>query len=730
MLGYTVGELTGMDIGTVSSGVPPYTRQTAGEAIGKMAASGRPQTVTWQSKTKDGRLLWTEVSLRLASIGRQHVVISIVRDISERMAHERALQRERDRAQRYLDIARVMIVVVNVDETVALVNRRACEVLGVAEADAIGQNWYDAFIPEDRRDEDRAAFRNLIDHGSIRDVDGVVLTHYGEVRIISWRETLLRDADGAVIGAIGSGEDITERRAAERKRDEFRALIEATAEATPDAILVTDVAGRPLFWNRQFRECWGVSDEYMRAGKSGPPTTPDMLRPITDKLVDAASFHRRLVKSMAKGFERSDFGEMLLKDGRVLMTYAARIEIGDPAFGVIAWIDRDITEQKKRQAELAQSQRLNAIGELAGGVAHDFNNLLTVIGGNLELIKELGDAGASTTELADAALAAAERGVEVTRRLLAFSRRQPLDPHLTDANALAADVAAMLPRLLGETIALRFAPGANLWRTVVDCGQLQTALMSLVTNARDAMPKGGSLVIETENVSLDEAYAGSLDERVEPGDYVMIAVSDNGHGMAPEVAKRVFEPFFTTKPVGNGTGLGLSMVYGFVKQSGGHVTLYTEEGLGTKVKIYLPRAAAEAAPLPISPQSAPYKVDHGAVLLVEDDPAVSRVAKLFLEGIGFRVIEAQSGPRALEIVRRGDPIDLLFTDVVLPDGMNGAEVARAARALRPGLKVLFASGYSEHALMHQGRLADGVVLLQKPYRKQELAEALRRVLGA
>jgi CheY-like chemotaxis protein len=199
--------------------------------------------------------------------------------------------------------------------------------------------------------------------------------------------------------------------------------------------------------------------------------------------------------------------------------------------------------------------------------------------------------------------------------------------------------------------------------------------------------------------------------------------------MSPEVAKRAFEPFFTTKAVGKGTGLGLAMVYGFVKQSGGCVAIYTEEGLGTTVKVYLPRAATDTASAPASPPSAAYKVDHGAVLLVEDDAAVSRVGKRFLEAIGFRVIEAQSGPRALEIVRRGDPIDLLFTDVVLPDGMNGVEVAEAARALRPGLKVLFASGYSENALMHEGRLADGVVLLEKPYLQRDLAEALRRVLG-
>jgi CheY-like chemotaxis protein len=253
--------------------------------------------------------------------------------------------------------------------------------------------------------------------------------------------------------------------------------------------------------------------------------------------------------------------------------------------------------------------------------------------------------------------------------------------------------------------------------------------MNLAINARDAMPKGGTLVIETGNAALDESYTASLEDQVEPGDYVMIAVSDNGEGMSPEVAKRAFEPFFTTKPVGKGTGLGLSMVFGFVKQSGGHVALYSEEGHGTTARIYLPRAAADTPADQVLPPPAPHDGNHGAVLLVEDDPAVAQVAKMFLEGLGYMVIEARSGPRALDIIRRGDPIDLLFTDVVLPDGMNGAEVARAAQALRPSLKVLYASGYSEHVLMNQGRLAEGVVLLQKPYRKADLAVALRQVLG-
>ncbi len=452
------------------------------------------------------------------------------------------------------------------------------------------------------------------------------------------------------------------------------------------------------------------------------------MQPITSQLVDPAVFFKFIERFYEAGAAPAQFNDLLLKDGRVLMTYAARVSVGNPPLAAVAWIYRDISEQKKRQAELAQSQRLGAIGRLSGGVAHDFNNLLMVVGGNLELIKAWADPATQIPSLAESALTAVGRGAELTKRLLAFSRRQPLDPEITDVNALVADLVKLLPPLLGETIEVRFVPAAKLWRTVVDLSQLQTALMNLAINARDAMSTGGSLVIETADATLDETYAASVEEGVAPGDYVMIAVSDDGSGMPAEVAKRAFEPFFTTKPVGKGTGLGLSMVFGFVKQSGGHVALYSEEGHGTTVRIYLPRAAGDAASDEAAPPPAAEVPGRGAVLLVEDDLEVAKVARMFLKSLGYDVLEAYTGPRALDIIKRGDPIDLLFTDVVLPDGMNGAEVARAAQALRPGLKVLFASGYSEHVLMHRGRLAEGVVLLQKPYRRQELADALRVVL--
>jgi CheY-like chemotaxis protein len=289
------------------------------------------------------------------------------------------------------------------------------------------------------------------------------------------------------------------------------------------------------------------------------------------------------------------------------------------------------------------------------------------------------------------------------------------------------DTTKMLLRLLGVSVTMKFIPGAELWQTVVDRGLLQTTLVSLATNARDAMPRGGSLVIETSNAILDETYAEKFAD-VSVGEYVLIAVTDDGAGMPPEIAKRVFEPFFTTKPVGKGTGLGLSVVYGFVKQSGGHVAIYSEEGRGTSVRIYLPRASPESTARAESPIAPVARGNKEIILLVEDEVPVMAVARAFLTDLGYQVLEATNGLDALAILASDEPIDLLFTDVVLPDGMNGAEVARAAEGLRPGLKVLYASGYTQEALVYQGRLEPGVTLLPKPYRKRDLAEAIRAVL--
>jgi signal transduction histidine kinase len=378
--------------------------------------------------------------------------------------------------------------------------------------------------------------------------------------------------------------------------------------------------------------------------------------------------------------------------------------------------------------KLLQAQRMEAVGQLTGGLAHDFNNLLTVILGSAELLAEQLEHDPDLLQLAEATRLAAERGGDLTRSLLAFARRQPLDPRPTDVGSELRRIEMLLRRTLGEHVECRFDLAADLPPAPVDPAQLEAALLNLVLNARDAMPDGGLLTVETAATQLDAAYAAQHEEVV-AGDYVGIAVTDTGFGMAPEVLAQVFEPFFTTKEFGRGSGLGLSMVYGFVKQSRGHVRVYSEPGQGTTVKLYLPCSAEAGAPRHAATRVRPQRGDE-SVLVVEDDAMVRAHVANELGNLGYRVRAVANGQEAMEVLRGDAPVDVLFTDVVMPGGMSGPQLAASALLLRPALRVLYTSGYTENAVVHHGRLDAGVVLLSKPYRRQELAEKLRYVLRA
>jgi PAS domain S-box-containing protein len=399
-------------------------------------------------------------------------------------------------------------------------------------------------------------------------------------------------------------------------------------------------------------------------------------------------------------------------------------------------IEEAVAERLKAEEALRQAQKMEAIGQLTGGVAHDFNNLLTVIIGGLETIRKqlanLPDGAAPQRIQRAAAMAAhgADRAATLTARLLAFSRRQPLEPKPVEPARLITGLADMLQRTLGETVALETVTGAGLWRTLVDPGELENALVNLAVNARDAMPSGGKLTIETSNAYLDEGYVETVPEPVPPGQYVLIAVSDTGTGMDSDTLARVFEPFFTTKEVGKGTGLGLSQVYGFVRQTGGHIRIYSEVGIGTTVKIYLPRAADE---LPSAPQEAawPTLAARGGgetILLVEDHDDLRSFSTGVLTDLGYKVLPAANGPEALGLLDAGHAVDLLFTDVVLPGGLDGRRLTDEAQARRPGLKVLYTTGYTRNAIVHNGRLDAGVDLISKPFTSEALALKVRAML--
>lgn len=387
---------------------------------------------------------------------------------------------------------------------------------------------------------------------------------------------------------------------------------------------------------------------------------------------------------------------------------------------------RDVTEREEAQAQLRRAQRMEAVGHLTGGVAHDFNNLLQVIRGNLELVVGQIDDKEQAVQRARNALHGADRAAQLTRQLLAFARRQPLEPRVINLGRLVTDMAEMLRRTLGESVEVETVIAGGLWNTLADPAQVESAILNLAINARDAMPQGGRLTIEITNAVLDEEYA-RRDPDIEPGQYVLLAVSDTGHGMSADTAAKVFEPFFTTKGEEKGTGLGLSMVYGFVKQSQGHILIYSEVGQGTTVKIYLPRSRQSepaAAPAPTGSLRGRSEV----ILVVEDDDMVRTSVVGMLRDLGYSCLHVADGAAALEVLRQGAKVDLLFTDVVMPGPVKSRELAAEAQRLRPGLPVLFTSGYTDNAIVHHGRLDAGVQLISKPYAREELARRLRALL--
>ncbi|MBR1283418.1 response regulator [Bradyrhizobium sp. AUGA SZCCT0177] len=386
-------------------------------------------------------------------------------------------------------------------------------------------------------------------------------------------------------------------------------------------------------------------------------------------------------------------------------------------------------EIEANETQVRQAQKMEAVGQLTGGVAHDFNNILTVITGTIEILGEAVKDRPHLGQITDMISAAAARGADLTRHLLAFARRQPLQPRNTDVNVLVIDAVRLLRPTLSEQIEIESMLVHDSALALIDPSQLSTAILNLALNARDAMPNGGKLTLETKNVVLDENYA-SMNSEVNPGNYVMIAVSDTGEGIPGNLLDKVFEPFFTTKEVGKGSGLGLSMVYGFVKQSNGHIKIYSEEGHGTTVKLYLPQAAG--VPDALAAETGISGGEHGdeSILIVEDDALVREYVVAQISRFGYHTQAAGNAAEALAIIDRSERIDLLFTDVIIPGGLNGRQLATEALKRRPGLKVLYTSGYTENAIVHHGRLDAGVLLLPKPYLSSDLARMLRTALAS
>jgi PAS domain S-box-containing protein len=528
---------------------------------------------------------------------------------------------------------------------------------------------------------------------------------------------------GLVTHFVAIQRDISERHRAEEALRVSEARFRLIARATGNAVWEWDITGGQQWWSDGLTEIFGH--------QPNPTDMPDVWRsnvhPDDKDRIDEE--WAKLMSGETNGmhqvyqFRRADDTWATVEDR------AVAIHDDDGQAVRVLGSMTDISERKHLEDRLRQSQKLEAVGHLTGGVAHDFNNLLMVIIGNSEFIQDALPDGHPLRHFVDMIAQAADRATELTTRLLAFSRKQPLQPRVTDLNKVIEGVDAMLGRTLGEDIKIVVATAKDLWRVEVDPGQVETALLNLAVNSRDAMPDGGTLTIETANVELDDIYVAS-EPGLKAGPCVLFAISDTGKGIPKDQISRVFEPFYTTKPVGKGTGLGLSMVYGFIKQTGGHIQIYSEPNEGTSVKLYFPRFCGDQIAAIVETANEPEQRGPETILVVEDDQMILKQLSAQLVSLGYDVTTASDGPTALAVLLARSDIDLLLTDIVLPGGMNGRQIADAAKKMQPGLKVLYTSGYSQNAIVHHGRVDAGVELLSKPYRRSELAAKVRKVLDA
>ncbi|APO52033.1 histidine kinase [Bradyrhizobium sp. CCBAU 45394] len=655
--------------------------------------------------------------LLVENVRLQAQTASMVGALKRRSDAERDYHAERERLfTAVVESSNDAIITKSLDGTITTWNSAAERVFGYSADEAVGRS-IDIIMPDDQRDdvaENLARTRN----GEVIDQQETVRLHKsGQPIDVVLSQVPLRSTEGKIIGASKVARDVTERKRAEMALNREIEERQRIFETSQDLILVTDGFGNFIQVSPSVKDILGFSPDDMVGHSAIEFIHPDDLEKTRSEM--RAARRGAVKRSFEARYYHYDGHEVTLN---WMGTWSEPVRRH-------FFIGRDLTEKQAAEAQLRQVQKMDSIGQLTGGVAHDFNNVLTVITGTIGI---LADAVADRPELAAITKLiddAAERGAQLTKHLLAFARKQPLQPREIDVNALTLEAAKLLHPTLGEQITIMPQLTEDAWPTLVDPGQLSTAILNLALNARDAMPDGGTLVLETRNVFLDDGYA-SMNPDIVAGNYVMIAVSDTGTGIPADLIERVFDPFFTTKEVGKGTGLGLSMVFGFVKQSGGHIKIYSEEGHGTSVKIYLPRSTGVQETEFEALQNAPVAGGSEKILIVEDDALVRQYVVTQIKSLGYAALEAANAADALTIIDADKDIDLLFTDVIMPGAMNGRQLADEAARRRPDLKTLFTSGYTENAIVHHGRLDSGVLLLAKPYRKSELAKMLRTALAS
>jgi two-component system, cell cycle sensor histidine kinase and response regulator CckA len=715
-------------------------RCSAAEAIGKRITrfippeyapageemDGDPISVTLRLRTgtrgrrADGEEFPLEASVSRGEVNRRKFYAVVVRDVTERKRAEEALLKERQFIRATLDSIQAGIVACDEKGNVTVFNRALRELYGTPDASIPPERWAVQFElyglgSVNPLTSEESPLQRALRGETFRDQELRAVSRTGGPRhhLVSGRPILT--PNGRKLGAVLAIHDITEQRQADERIREQAALLDQAR----DAIIVRDLNDNILYWNHGAESLYGWTSEEA-LGRNA--------RELFSKIATAEleEAHREVLE---KGSWTGELRQVT-KDGREVIVQSRRTllrhENGQPKAKLI--INTDITEHKKLESQLLHAQRMESIGVLASGVAHDFNNLLTVISGYSEILLNQTPPESAAHAPLNEIHRAGERAAALTRQLLAFGRKQMLSPQIMNLNNLVAETERMLRRVIGAHINLDKSLDPLLWPVRADPGQIDQVILNLVVNARDAMPNGGHITIETHNNYLDAEYAQQHVD-VKQGAYVVLAVTDTGAGMDNETKARIFEPFFTTKEVGKGTGLGLATVHGIVKQSGGHIEVYSEVGRGTSFKIYLPRVE-DSTPERAAPDSAPAPGGAETILLVEDGADVLELTRSALASRGYTVLPASDGEEALRIIeRRTDPIDLLLTDVVMPR-MSGRELAERLTRRRPGLKVLFMSGYTDDAVVRHGVLKSGVAFLQKPFTPMALARKVRDVLDS
>ncbi|MDZ7671169.1 MAG: PAS domain S-box protein [Gammaproteobacteria bacterium] len=703
-----------LDLTVINDLITPEHRRRMARSFERCSKDGAPFDEEVEVERPDGSRMW------LRSIGRAvrdedgRIVMAqgAMQDITRLKTAELSVVESQHRLRTLADALPVFVWSTGPDGRVTYFSRPVQEYTGLSHEELAADDGWLSLVHPDDRDTTAAAWAEARRSGRPYSAEFRLRSAAGDYQWFYASAKPIFDDDGVLSMWYGSAINVHRLKQVELGHRELTERLTVTFESIADPFFTLDADWRITYVNSHAEQLVGKSREAVIGRR-----LQDEYPLITD-----AEFGRRLQEA-AQSRKRAHFQIYADSLERWLDTSVYPAPDGGLAIHL-----RDVTERKRLEDQLQQAQRLDSIGQLTGGVAHDFNNLLTVILGNADLLREALDHESRLRPLAEMIGTAAESGANLTQRLLAFARRQMLEPRPVDVNQQVAGMDEMLRRTLGEHIELETVCAAGLWQALVDPAQLENALLNLCLNARDAMPDGGCLTIETANVTIDDDYVQKHAE-AEPGQYVMLAVSDTGAGISTDHQQHIFEPFFSTKnkDQGKGTGLGLAMVYGFIRQSRGLITVYSEPGQGTTFKVYLPRAlepAAQPAPEP----SGSSRGGTERILVVEDDELVRRFACQQLEDLGYRVVEAENGQEALRKLEEHTDVALLFTDVVMPGGMNGRQLAEAVAAVRPEVRVLFTSGYTENAIIHHGRLDPGVNLLAKPYRREELARRVREIL--